>query len=464
MNPHHRPLAELSRRRPARIASRPSRLRWAWIPALLLVAAPRAAAQDEGDAPPPDVVDTGGPGRQPAGRSSARNRLFYLTSGKVVRGLSRRADDGGWSVKQYRQWISLPDALVESVADEKQVLAEAERLEQLMGDDPPPSMRAEHAAWLARKGLYVECLETLDRLFADEPDEPHALRFLAETPPPLSLPEIDASEGAEGRSFENYLRMASTLSTAGREIAIGELGRLEQRDVVEQVLRRELSSHQPKRRAFVCQALKRLFPGEVLEPLLSRSVLDGSEDVRREAALALRTAANPAVVTPVVRTMASSSPRVRMQAVEALGNMGYASAVAPLMSRLTAASGSWKPPASNIFVGRQKAYIQDFDVEIAQGESIADPQVNVLTEGSVLDVRVLATQQISFATETAAIRKSLARITGENPGYTTGAWTTWWEANRDVWLARAAEEAKGAQTPGAQAAPDSPAASSATPE
>jgi len=40
-----------------------------------------------------------------------------------------------------------------------------------------------------------------------------------------------------------------------------------------------------------------------------------------------------------------------------------------------------------VTVINQKAYIQDFDVEVAQFQAVADPQVNVLTEGVVLDVR-----------------------------------------------------------------------------
>jgi type II secretory pathway component GspD/PulD (secretin) len=35
----------------------------------------------------------------------------------------------------------------------------------------------------------------------------------------------------------------------------------------------------------------------------------------------------------------------------------------------------------------QQAYIQDFDVEVAQFQAVADPQINVLHEGVVLDVR-----------------------------------------------------------------------------
>lgn len=40
-----------------------------------------------------------------------------------------------------------------------------------------------------------------------------------------------------------------------------------------------------------------------------------------------------------------------------------------------------------VSVINQRAYIQDFDVEVAQFQAVADPQVNVLTEGVVLDVR-----------------------------------------------------------------------------
>ena len=40
-----------------------------------------------------------------------------------------------------------------------------------------------------------------------------------------------------------------------------------------------------------------------------------------------------------------------------------------------------------VTVVNQRAYVQDFDVEVAQFQAIADPQINILTEGIVLDVR-----------------------------------------------------------------------------
>jgi hypothetical protein len=87
-------------------------------------------------------------------------------------------------------------------------------------------------------------------------------------------------------------------------------------------------------------------------------------------------------------------------------------------------------------VGKQFAYIQDFDVEVAMGSSIADPIVNVLTSGTVLDVAVVSVGQVHFARETRAIRVALGRLTGADPGNTNRAWLKWWEKNGGDWQAK----------------------------
>ncbi len=51
-----------------------------------------------------------------------------------------------------------------------------------------------------------------------------------------------------------------------------------------------------------------------------------------------------------------------------------------------------------VTVINQQAYIQDFDVEVAQFQAVADPQVNVLTEGVVLDVRPTIHQNRKYLT------------------------------------------------------------------
>ena len=80
-------------------------------------------------------------------------------------------------------------------------------------------------------------------------------------------------------------------------------------------------------------------------------------------------------------------------------------------------------------MGKQFAYIQDFDVEVAQFEAVADPQINVLVEGAVLDARVTGVHVYGSPRERSAIRRSLGQITGAQPGNTTRAWEKWWGEN-----------------------------------
>jgi len=51
-----------------------------------------------------------------------------------------------------------------------------------------------------------------------------------------------------------------------------------------------------------------------------------------------------------------------------------------------------------VTVINQRAYIQDFDVEVATFQAVADPQVNVLNEGVVLDVRPTIHQDRKYLT------------------------------------------------------------------
>ena len=53
---------------------------------------------------------------------------------------------------------------------------------------------------------------------------------------------------------------------------------------------------------------------------------------------------------------------------------------------------------ANISVLNQVAYVQDFDVQIAQAASIADPIINVIQDGVVLDVRPVVSADRRFIT------------------------------------------------------------------
>jgi tetratricopeptide (TPR) repeat protein len=68
---------------------------------------------------------------------------------------------------------------------------------------------------------------------------------------------------------------------------------------------------------------------------------------------------------------------------------------------------------SYVSVINQRAYIQDFDVEVATGQSIADPTINVLIEGVVLEVRPTITQDRKYIRM--EIRPTVAEVVSLTP-------------------------------------------------
>jgi HEAT repeat protein len=239
---------------------------------------------------------------------------------------------------------------------------------------------------------------------------------LAKLELPRELPTLRSRDAEEvKRAFKLTLAFAKKKGAAHRELAIRRLAEL--RDPV-RTLTPLLSVGKAHERALAAHALRRLAPAKSLEPLLQRCALDGAREVRTEAALALAATGEEGVILPLVRALSSEYSSVRANSAEALGVAGFPAAVPALkaqLSNLTAsakASGQTAPPRSHIFVGKQTAYVQDFDVEVAQGAAVADPQVNTLHQGAVLDVRILAvtSSRTTTRTELGAIRTALAKL------------------------------------------------------
>jgi hypothetical protein len=137
-----------------------------------------------------------------------------------------------------------------------------------------------------------------------------------------------------------------------------------------------------------------------------------------------------------------------MQAAEALGHMGYPAAVPALVAALPVVrarpaqggGGSARGPAGHVHVGSQVAYVRDYDVEIAQGASIADPIVDVVTSGVVLDGRSMGVTTYTFVTHERVIARSLSRLTGEDAGDSPRAWERWWAEHGAEWAERGPRE------------------------
>jgi hypothetical protein len=189
---------------------------------------------------------------------------------------------------------------------------------------------------------------------------------------------------------------------------------------------------------FACLSLRRLCPGRALGEIAVHAVVDPSLDVRDGAILALRDARDPAACGAVVRALASPNARLRSRAAEALGRMGYREAVEPLLELMVAAApaggGGGGPVRANLFSGLSTAYVQDYDLEIAQGASIANPIVAVLESGLVFDVGVGGVSSLPVTGEVWDAACALTRLTGERLGTNVSAWQKWWAAHRDEYV------------------------------
>lgn len=112
----------------------------------------------------------------------------------------------------------------------------------------------------------------------------------------------------------------------------------------------------------------------------------------------------------------------RIHAAEHLGSYGAdePGVVKALIIALGAESTAMAP-RSYVFFGKQIAAVTDFDVEVANSAFIADPIVTTLTEGVALEVRVVSVHLGR------AIRNSLTRLTGADPGPKRTDWARWYE-------------------------------------
>lgn len=368
--------------------------------------------------------------------SLEKRRVLHLQSGQSIRVVSRFVDDR-WEYKNKSGWKTLDPGAVTSAQLESELLAQWSTKRAAL-DTKNCDERAKLAAWGVTAGLTAEALTELDATLAQSPDHAGALEVLRShwffSVPSIQV-DADKLKGAE----DELLRFGAAQTTCGRELAALELARDADKPALKTRLITELGSSIVARRAFASLALRRVFPGEDVKPLMVHAVLDASAEVRQGCALALKAANDPAVCVPIVRALQSKSIYVRANAAEALGNMAYTAAVEPLMATLAAAQSSGSSgdrlPHSNIFVGRQFAYIQDFDVEVAQFQAVADPQVNVLIEGSTMDTAVSGVQVTEYATLSTAIQGSLAKLTSEMPGHSANAWLAWWTKNSEKWRA-----------------------------
>jgi hypothetical protein len=334
---------------------------------------------------------------------------------------------------------------------EESLEEQLERRREDLGRNPKPVARLELARWCLDHRLLVEALKQCDAIFEEHPGHKWTSRFLqrarAEGQIAIQLPYQRGADGEAGWRA-NY-RYAAGLPAAARELALIELAtaeldaadeleaqRMEASDLDRQriVAAELLTSTSPRERRAGCDHLRLTLGGHGLKSLLLMSVRDPQEDVRIAAARALGASEDPSVLGPLVDALHSDNAGLAERAAVALGYTGLNQAVPAmahtLLSAAPATSAGTASPNGYVFFGRQQAYVQDFDVEVATFTAIGDPVINVLTEGSVLEARVngVTTTRVSFRK---VLARSIERLTGDELGSSKNSWEKWW--NQSEW-------------------------------
>lgn len=383
-------------------------------------------------APPPEALSSTTPAARVSAqepqrprRQKASRHVILLHGGGVVRGLARPTDNG-YEFKHDGSWRSIPAERIERASLEARLLREQKR--RVADADVSP---ADKVQWALDNGLLKEAFALGDVLLAEDARDLDLRSVCARAARRLGgLPE----RGTEGE-FDALRRVGATAGPMMREGLVDRVATAAARAVLLEGFSGDLRSRSAGRRAFALFCMGRLFPREDPRAVLLHAIYDPSSDVRRTAGRAIGDLGPEAVGEPLVKGLYAKTPEVRVRVAEALGNAQSNEFVEPLMDRLYVLAaaprggGAGRPPHAYVFIGTQSAYVQDFDVEVARSSSVADPVINALTTGSVLDVGVINTSEVTIVAEARAVRGALQRIVGEAPGRRTKDWTRWWESD-----------------------------------
>ena len=259
--------------------------------------------------------------------------------------------------------------------------------------------------------------ETLQRLIDD---------FLAQLEPEL-LPRKWRSASTKVR-VHKLLEQVRAENTGAEAAAIEEL--LVREPSADQDLRTEARGNASERRraAAIGALLRRAVPGNE-HFVLRTAVVDGSPAVRETAVDLIRDSgrADAAAIQYLAPGLMHSNAKVRVRTAEAFGGLGNAEAVKMLVlagpNAGKALAAADQGVRGHVAFLNQQAYIRDFDVEVAQAAFIADPKIDVLQSGTVLDVTVVGVFEETVIVR--AYQQALKKLTRDDPGANPRVWPTW---------------------------------------
>lgn len=184
-------------------------------------------------------------------------------------------------------------------------------------------------------------------------------------------------------------------------------------------------SHLPEARALAAQELGKFETEASLVVLSSAAIADRQPAVRSACLMALRKLDDPSTPDRFLPYLRSPAREVRVRAAQAIEVFPTRRAAPVLIQALRR---TWADFGRGfVFQGTRRAYIKDYNlVSGGTGFSIlevADPEVDVVSTGVVLDAKVQRVEIISYV-------RALRKISGRNLGADPREWQAWWRESR----------------------------------
>ena len=235
--------------------------------------------------------------------------------------------------------------------------------------------------------------------------------------------QIEESDAIERATVEDALETAARRSTRPDDAAAAlEEFRAAPESLRRLVLARTLKSHHARRRQLAVRLTGELDGHRPQQSLTHVAVHDGRKSVRDEALRVLQDWGDPDVALGFVPYLSSNESRERINAVRALNVFPDRRAVGAMIETTEIVwAGFGRVHFAQIV---QRAYVKDYElVSGGTGQvvsEVADPIVDTILEGVVLDIDVRRAEAISRIA-------TLERMTGQRFGSDFGAWAKWWK-------------------------------------
>ncbi len=355
-----------------------------------------------------------------------------LKDGRVVVGEVREEGET-YRVTTADGDVTIARANVARVRSQKELQAALDAKAEGAGDSAFAHLQL---ARVARDyGLSTEMWRHLDKALAKLPaagaGRPDAVTrrlrdFLAELEPQL-LPTA-VRQATTDKRVRAILRKCQTRTGPARSAGLLEL--LVREPNADKLLRQQArrGGNSRQRIAALTALQRRPTSGNDLF-VLRTTVLDRNEDVRAAAAALGRPPRTPHHGPYMARGRAHPAATVRTRTAEALGALRHPAAVellvraGPHAGAGLAAAGDTGASRGHLAFFNQRSSIRDFDVEVASAAFIADPKIDVLQSGTVLDVTVLGVTEVRKIVH--AYRSALKQLTDDDPGADPRAWAEW---------------------------------------